>query len=185
MRRGARGGAWGASVDVLKSGAEVSRVLAVTGGHTWRRPGGLILRVPAGGGVAAGGTQALGLTVGKVFMARHSEGGSGANVQVVVLQGVPTMVVVLRGGRDFDPWAQGQACRSGTVQVVSGLLVLISRENPGVVFTVGRTAGLDAVWRGLLQRESLLRLRAEDFVRCKVGVICRGGKMKNHHKTHI
>lgn len=82
--------------------------------------------MPAGGGVAAGGTQAQGLTVAVVFMARNSEGGSGANVQVVVLQGVPTMVVVLRGGGDFDPRAQGQACRPGTVQVVPGLLVVIS-----------------------------------------------------------
>lgn len=82
--------------------------------------------MPAGGGVAAGGTQALGLTVGKVFMTRNSEGGSRANVQLVVLQGVPTMVVVLSGRGDFDPRAQSQACRTGTVQVVSGLLVVIS-----------------------------------------------------------
>lgn len=82
--------------------------------------------MPAGGGVAAGRTQALGLTVGKVFMARHGEGGSGANVQVLVLQGVPAMVVVLTGGGDFDPGAQGQACRSGTVQIASGLLVLMT-----------------------------------------------------------
>lgn len=139
--------------------------------------------MPAGGGVAASGTQALGLTVGEVFMARHSQGGSGANVQVVVLQGIPNMVVVLTGGGDFDPRAQGQACRPGTAQVASGLLVLISCENLSVVFTVGRTAGLVAVWGGLLQRERLLRLGAEDFVRCKVGVICRGGEMTNHH-TH-
>lgn len=141
--------------------------------------------MPAGGGVAASGTQALGLTVGKVFMARHSQGGSGANVQVVVLQGVPNMVVVLTGGGDFDPRAQGQACRPGTAQIASGLVVLISCENLSVVFTVGRTAGLVAVWGGLPQWERLLRLGAEDFVRCKVGVICRGEEMTNHHKhTH-
>lgn len=160
-------------MDVLQSGAEVSGVLAAAGGHTRRRPGGVALRVPAGGRVAAGGTQALGLTVGKVFMAWHSEGGPGANVQVVVLQGVPTMVVVLTGGGDFDPRAYGQACRPGTVQIVSGLLVLISCENLSVVFTVGGAAGLDAVRGGLLQRESLLGLGAEDFVRCKVWIICR------------
>ena len=126
MRRGARGGAWGASVDVLQSGAEVSGVLSVAGGHARGRPGGVVLRVPAGGGVAAGGTQALGLSVGEVLMARDGQGGSGANVQVVVLQGVPTMVVVLTGGCDFNPRAQRQACGPGTVQVVSGLLVVIS-----------------------------------------------------------
>lgn len=82
-------------MDVLQSGAEVSRVLATTGGHTGRRPGRVSLRMPTGGRVAASRTQALWLTVGKVFMARHSEGGSGANVQVVVLQGVPSVVVVL------------------------------------------------------------------------------------------
>ncbi len=170
-------------MDVLKPGAEVSGVLAAAGGHTRRCPGGVTLRVPAGGGVAAGRAQALGLTVGKVFMARHSESRSGVNIQVLVLQGVPTMVVVLPGGGDFDPRAQGQACRTGAVQVSSGLLVLISREDLSVVFTVGGTAGLDAVWRSLLQRESLLRLRAENFVRCKVGVICR--KMENNHKTPV
>lgn len=83
--------------------------------------------MPASGGVAAGGTQALRLTIGEAVMARHSESGSGANVQVVVLQGVPAMTVVLTGGSDFDPRAQSQARRSGIiVQVVSGLLVLIS-----------------------------------------------------------
>lgn len=138
--------------------------------------------MPAGGGVAAGRAQALGLTVGEVVMARHGEGGSGANVQVVVLQGV--MGVVLTGGGDLDPRAQGQACRSGTVQVVSGLLVLISRENLGAVSTIGRAAGLDAVRGGLLEGESLLRLGAEDFVGCEVGVICRRGRTRHHHKTH-
>lgn len=132
-------------MDVLQPGAEVSGVLATTRGHTRRRPGGVTLRVPAGGGVAAGGTQALRLTVGEVIVAGHGEGGSGANVQVVVLQGIPTMVVVLTGGGDFNPRAQGQACRPGAVQVAPGLLVLISCENLSVVLTVGRTAGLVAV----------------------------------------
>ena len=141
--------------------------------------------MPAGGGVAAGGTQALRLTIGEVIVVGDSEGGSGANVQVVVLQGVPTMVVVLTGGGDFDPRAQGQACRPGTVQEVPGLLVLISRENLSVVFTVGGTAGLDAVRGGLLQRERLLRLWTEDFVSGKIGVICKEETKQNHHKTHI
>lgn len=81
--------------------------------------------MPAGGGVAAGGAQTLGLTVGKVIMARNGEGGSGANVQLGILQRVPAMVVG-KGGGDFDPWAQSQACRTGTVQEGSGLLVFIS-----------------------------------------------------------
>ena len=44
-----------------------------------------------------------------------------------------------------------------------------------MVPAVGGAAGLDAVRGGLLQGERLLRLRAEDFVGCKVGVICKGG----------
>lgn len=158
-------------MDVLKPGAEVSGVLAAAGRHTRRRPGGVALRVPAGGGVAAGGAQALGLTVGEVLMAGHGEGGSGVIVQVRVLQGVPAVVVVLPGRGDLDAWAQGQTCRTAAVQVASGLLVLVSGEDLSVVFTVGGTAGLDAVRRGLLQREGLLRLGAEDLVRCEVGVI--------------
>lgn len=95
------------------------------GGHAGRRPRGIALRVPAGGGVAAGGTQALRLTVSEVIMARHSESGFLANVQVMVLQGVLTMVVVLMGGGDFDPGTHSQASRPGTIQEVSGLLVVI------------------------------------------------------------
>lgn len=59
-------------------------------------------------------------------MARHSESGFLANVQVVVLQGVLTMIVVLMGGGDFDPGAHSQAYRPSTVQEGSGLLVVIS-----------------------------------------------------------
>ena len=81
--------------------------------------------MPAGGGVAAGGAQALGLTIGKAVMTRNSEGGSGANVQVLVLQGIPAITVVLTGGGDFNPRAWGQACWPGVVQVVLGLLVFI------------------------------------------------------------
>lgn len=152
-------------MDALQSWAEVSGVLAAAGGHARRRPGGIVLRVPAGGGVAAGRTQTLGLTIGKAVMARHGQGGSGANVQVVVLQGVPAMIVVLTGRGDFNPRAQGQACRPHTVWVVSGLLIFIPRENLRVVITVGGAAGLDAVRRDLLQRVHLLRFRTEDFVR--------------------
>lgn len=112
-------------MDVLEPRAEVAGILTAAGGHAGRRPRGVALRVPAGGGVAAGGAQALRLTVGEVVMTGHGEGGSGADVQVVVLQRVPTMVVVLTGGGDLDPRAQGQACGPGIVQVVSGLLVLI------------------------------------------------------------
>lgn len=159
-------------MDALQPGAEVSGVLATAGGHARGRPGGVALRVPAGGGVAAGRTQALGLTVSQAVVAGHSEGGSRTgNVQVVVLQGVPDMVVVLSGGGDLNPGAQGHACRPVTVQVVSCLLVVVSWDHVGVVFAVGRTTGLDTVRGGLLQREDLLRLTAEDFVRCKVGVI--------------
>lgn len=82
-------------MDVLQSRAQVPGVLRAARGHAGRRPGRVVLRVPAGGGVAAGGAQALRLTVGEVFMAWHSEGGSGANVQMVVLQRVPAMTVVL------------------------------------------------------------------------------------------
>lgn len=142
--------------------------------------------MPAGGGVAASGTQALRLSVGEAVMARHGEGGSGADVQVLVLQGIPDIVVVLAGRGDLDAGAQGQACRPGVVQVVSGLLVLISRENLcDVVVDVGGAAGLESVRRGLLQGVRLLRLRIEDFVRCEVGVICRGGKRGNRYKPHV
>lgn len=50
---------------------------------------------------------------------------------------------------------------------------------------VGGTAGLDGVWRGLLQRESLLGLRTEDFVGAKVGIICTKGEIQMYHKTHV
>lgn len=92
-------------MDALQSGAEISRILATAGGHTRRCPRGKVLRVPAGGGVAAGGTQALGLTIGKVVLAWNSEGGSGAYIQVLILQGILAMAVVLTGGSDFNPWA--------------------------------------------------------------------------------
>lgn len=95
------------------------------GGHTGRRPRGIALRVPAGGGVAAGGTQALRLAVGEAVVAGHGERGLLADVQVMVLQGVLAMVVVLMGGGDFDPGAYSQAGRPATVQEVSGLLVVI------------------------------------------------------------
>lgn len=97
---------------------------------------------------------------------------------MLVLQGVPDLVVVFTGGGDFDPWAQGEACRSGVVQIASGFLVLISCENLSAVLAEGGTTGLVTVWGGPLQGENLLRLRTEDFVGCKVGVICRSGKRK-------
>lgn len=88
------------------------------------------------------------------------------------------MVVVFTGGGDFDPWAQGEACRSGVVQIAPGFLVLISCENLSGVLAEGGTTGLVTVRGGPLQGENLLRLRTEDFMRCKVGVICRSGKRK-------
>lgn len=153
--------------------------MGAAGGHAGRRPGRVVLRVPAGGGVAAGRAQALRLAVGQVLVAGHGQGGPGADVQVLRLQGVPAVAVVLRGGGDFDAGAQGQAGGPGAIQVVPGLLVLVAGENLGVVLAVGGAAGLDAVRRGLLQREGLLRLRAEDFVWSKVGIICRGGEDGN------
>lgn len=131
--------------------------------------------MPAGGGVAAGGTQALGLAVGQVLMAGDRQGRSGADVQVVVLQGVAPVVVMLTGRGDFDAWTQGQARGPRTVQVASGLLVLVSCEKLSVVFTVRRTAGLVSVRGGVLQGERLLLSWAEDFLGCEVGVICGGG----------
>lgn len=123
--------------------------------------------MPTGGGVAASGTQALWLSVSQVLMARHSQSGSGADVEMVVLQGVPAVIVVFTGGGDLDPRAQSQARRSAVVQI-SGFLVLVPRKDLGAVFPA---AGLVIVRGGSVQREHLLRLGTEDFVGCKVGII--------------
>lgn len=167
---GARGGAGGAGVDALQPGAEVGGVLAVAGGHAGGGPGGVALRVPAGGGVAAGRTQTLGLPEGQVLVAGDGEGGPGADVHVLVLQGVPAMTVVLTRGGDLNARAQSQAHGPSAVQVGPGLLVLIARQDLAVLH-VGGAAGLDPVRGGLVQREGLLGLRTEDFVRHKVGLI--------------
>lgn len=74
---------------------------------------------------------------------------------MLVLKGVPDMVVVFTGGGDFDPWAQGEASRSGVVQITSGFLVLISCENLSAVLAKGGTAGLVTVRGGPLQGENL------------------------------
>lgn len=95
-------------------------------------------------------------------MAGHSEGGSGAGVQLGVLQRVSAMAVVFTGGGDFDAGTQGQSCGPRALQVPPGLLVLVPRENLGVLVGKGRSAGL-------LQREHRLRR----LVRAKVGIICR------------
>lgn len=186
VRGGARGGARGAGVDVLEARAEVSGGLAAAGRHAGRGPGGEALRVPAGGGVAAGGTQTLGLAVRQAVVAGHRQGGSGADVQGMVLQRVPAMVVMLTRGRDLDPRAQSQTPWPGVVQVVPSLLVLISREDLGVVFEVGGTAGLDTVRGDLFQRVSPVRVWTEDFVRSEVWVIYRreGTRVKNDQNTH-
>lgn len=100
-------------------------------------------------------------------MARHCQSGSGADVQVVVLQGVPAVIVVFAGGGDLDPRAQSQACGSAVVQIL-GFLVLVPRKDLGTKLPA---AGLVIVSGAGVQRERLLRLRAEDFVRSKVGII--------------
>lgn len=101
-------------------------------------------------------------------MAGHSEGGSGADVQLVVLQRVSAMAVVFTGGCDLDAGTQGQSCGPCALQVAPGLLVVVSRENLGVLVGKGRSAGL-------LQREH----RLGRLVRPKVGIICRekGGNL--------
>lgn len=158
-------------MDALYPGAEVRGVLAVARGHARGRPGGVALRVPACGGVAAGGTQTLGLAVGQTVMAGNSEGGSGANVHVLALQGVPAMTVMLTGGGNLNTRAQGQTHRPSAVLVAPGLLVLIPQEEPVAVLSVGGAAGLDPVRGGVVQMESLLRFRTEDFVGGEVGLI--------------
>lgn len=129
--------------------------------------------MPAGGRVAAGGAQALGLAVGEVLMTWYGQCGSGAvDAGVVVLQGVARVAVVLPGWCDFNARAQGQAWGPGTVQVVLCFLSVISWQNFCLVFNVGATTGLDSIRGDLLQGEGLLRLGTEDFVRRKIWVIC-------------
>lgn len=83
-------------MDVLEAGAEVSGPgLTTTWGHARGGPGGIALRVPAGGGVAAGWAQALGLTVYQAVVARDGQSGPGTDVQRVVLKGVSSMAVEL------------------------------------------------------------------------------------------
>lgn len=158
-------------MDALQTRAEVAGVLPAAGRHAGGRPGGVALRVPAGGGVAAGRTQTQRLAVGEGVVARDGEGGSGADVQVLVLQGVPAMAVVLAGGSDFNPGAQGHAWWASAVQVVSGLLPVKSRKDPLGLVVVGGAVGLDPVRGGPIQGEGLLRLRTEDLVRSQVRVI--------------
>lgn len=100
-------------------------------------------------------------------MAWHCQSGSGADVQMVILQGVPAVIIVFTGGGDLDPRAQSQARGSAVVRI-SGFLVLEPRKDLGTKLP---TAGLVIVSGGSVQRERLLRLRAEDFVGCKVGII--------------
>lgn len=154
-------------MDVLQPGAEVPGVLATAGRHAGRCKGGVILRVPAGGGVAARRAQALWLSISQVLVARHGQGGSGTDVQMLVLQGVPAVTVVFAGGGDLDPRTKSQARRTAVVQI-SGFLVLVPREGLGAVLP---TTGLVSIRRGRVQGERLLRLSTEDFVGCKVGII--------------
>lgn len=86
---------------------------------------------------------------------------------MVVLQGVPAVIVVFTGGGDLDPWAQSQARGPAVVQI-SDFLVLVPRKDLGTKLPA---AGLVIKSGGSVQRERLLRLRAEDFVRCKVRII--------------
>lgn len=86
---------------------------------------------------------------------------------MVVLQGVPAVIVVFTGGGDLDPGTQSLARGSAVVQV-SGFLVLVPRKDLGTKLPA---AGFEIESGGGVQRERLLRLRAEDFVGCKVRII--------------
>lgn len=91
-------------------------------------------------------------------MPGHSERGSGADVQLLVLQGVSPMAVVFARGGDFDARTQGQSCGPRALQIAPGLLALVSRQNLRV--TVGG---------GVLQREH----RLGRLMRAEAGIICR------------
>lgn len=91
-------------------------------------------------------------------MPGHSQGGSGADVQLLALQGVPAMAVVFTRGGDFDARTQGQSRGPRALQIAPGLLGLVSRENLRV--TVGG---------GVLQREH----RLGRLMGAQAGIICR------------
>lgn len=92
-RGGPRGGVGRGRMDALEAreevqGGQANHAPTTTGRYTRRDPGRVGLRQPTRGGVAAG--RALGLSVGRVLIARHSQGrGSGAGVQGMSLVRVP------------------------------------------------------------------------------------------------
>lgn len=102
-------------------------------------------------------------------MPGHGQGGSGADVQRLVLQGVSPMAVVFARGGDLDARAQGQSRRPPALQVAPGLLALVSGQNLGV--TVGG---------GVLQGER----RLGRLVGAEAGIICREKGPITHTHTH-